>query len=85
MIHSAYFLRDDGAVDRTKVRGTISHTLQPPPGVRYTQVTAGFTATYFLRSDGLVDRSTGYGKVQQTIRAPETALKENKNCGCIMM
>jgi hypothetical protein len=49
-----YFLRADGAVDRTTGGGVVSSTMQPPQGQTYTAVAAGDKLSAFVRSDGCV-------------------------------
>jgi hypothetical protein len=65
---ASYYVRSDGAVDRTtRGNGKVTATMNPPPGTRYIAVSAHMNATYLLRSDGIVDRTTGYGKVQKSM------------------
>jgi hypothetical protein len=45
---ASYFLRSDGAVDRSKGSGTVSSTFDPPPGQRYTAVSSGTQCTYVV-------------------------------------
>ena len=62
--HVWYFLRSDGACDRVlRDSSSVANTMNPPPGITYTQVTCCLHASYFLQSDGLVARSTGGGKI----------------------
>jgi hypothetical protein len=42
---ASYFLRSDGAVDRTMGKGVVCDTMSPPPGVTYTAVAAGTRQT----------------------------------------
>ena len=66
-----YLLRSDGAVDRIVKGVSVSETLRPPSGQRYTSVCAGNQASYFLRSDGKIERTTGKGVVSSTVEAPQ--------------
>ena len=66
---SSYYLRSDGAVDRTTgSHGKVNSTMNPPPGTTYTQAATGNGHTYILRSDGLCDRTSG-GQVKLTMRS----------------
>merc|ERR1712232_516360 len=59
-----------GRVDRTKGSGTISHTMTPPEGTAYCQISAGEFASYLVREDGVVDRTKGRGRVDAQMRPP---------------
>lgn len=76
--HTWYFLRSDGACDRvTSDSSSVSSTLNPPPGLVYTQVSASLHASYLLQSDGVVARTTGGG----TINLDQTMVAANPNIG----
>jgi hypothetical protein len=68
--HNSYFLRDDGAVDRTTGGGVVS-TFDAPENTKYTAVSIGTSASYLLRADGSVDRSPGSGQIKSTLAPPE--------------
>lgn len=63
-----YFIRDDGAVDRTTGGGVVTQTMNPPPGLKYLAASSGLYASYLLQSDGKVARTTGGGMVSKQIR-----------------
>ena len=65
--YASYFLREDGAVDRSKSGGKIDGALNPPPGVKYIQASAGNYATYLVQDDGVIARSKGSGKISGTM------------------
>jgi len=72
---AAYFVRDDGAVDRACAWhgfNAVRQTMRPPPHAGWTYTGASFGNWYSLlaRSDGLVDYTTGGGKVSCSLVPP---------------
>ena len=62
--HTWYFQRSDGACDRViNDSAEVASTMNPPPGLTYTQASASLGASYFLQSDGIVARTTGRGVI----------------------
>lgn len=78
---ASYYVRSDGAVDRTTgFKGSVSATLNPPPGVRYVAVSAHQNSTYLLRSDGICDRSRGGAKVHSSLIPSNDPLEKSSAC-----
>ena len=63
-------LRATHRIDRMKKSGEVTSTINPPPGMKYTQCCAGEAASYFLRDDGAVDRSVSLPCVHQFLLNP---------------
>lgn len=98
---AVYFVRDDGAVDRVKEQACpiigedtekVSATLNPPPGLRYVQVTSGIHNSYLVQSDGKIARTSGKGVVEKEllsavagVEISEAKGKEGSAGGCVVM
>lgn len=78
-----YLVRDDGAVDRTRGYGTISSTMNPPPGMKYISASSGLWASYLVQSDGVVARTTGSGLVSSKTKVDKDGAQQDS--GCVVM